>query len=214
MKFKKIILKGLLIISLAGAILPVFSNTIVNAQSTVKVIRSNVEHVVETYNYKYLSQLPKEKANTYKKALLTILNGRILSKDSMYKVIHNIDKLAAKENNILIVESRSSFWDGQGITVDEFGATVDTALILLSGGGATGVKVAINALISRYGYSGAINLIVSKLAQLGLGAFVSQLRQALPWIIGLTSPGKGIARYIDSIDFYPSTSNGRINFWP
>lgn len=80
-----------------------------------------------------------------------------------------------------------------------------------SGGGAGGVKVAINSLISKFGKQGAIEIIINKLTQLGLGAFKNQIRRTLPWIIGLTSSGKGIADFIDSLDL--NKNNGRINLW-
>lgn len=211
MKFKKIVSIGLLSVSLGGFIVPSVSTSIVHAQSSVSD-SSKIRSFVETYKYKYISQLSKENADKYKNALILGLKSKNLNEESANKVVESIDKLAAKENNILIIESRANFWDGQGITVDEFGATIDTALILLSGGGAAGAKAAINGLIAKFGQQVAVDMIVNKLVQLGLGAFVSQLRRALPWIIGLTSPGKGIANFIDSIDFYKN--NGRINFWP
>lgn len=211
MNFKKMVTAGLLSITLGGMIIPTLSTPIAHAQSNVSD-SVDIRSFVETYEYKYISQLSKESSDKYKNALILGLKDKRLTKESANRVVKSIDRLAAKENNILIIESRADFWDGQGITVDMFAGTIDTALILLSGGGAGGAKAAIKGLISKFGQQGAINMIVNKLTQLGLGAFASQIRGALPWIIGLTSPGMGIANFVDSIDFHKN--NGRINFWP
>ncbi|MBF0780381.1 MULTISPECIES: hypothetical protein [unclassified Granulicatella] len=172
----------------------------------------DISNYVDSYNYQYISKLSNEKAIIYKNALKLGLSNKKLGKQSIDKVIENIDKLAAKENDIPIFEFRGNFWDGQGITTDELGATIDVALMVLTGGAPGGAKAAVQALIAKHGKHKAVQIIASKLSSLGLGAFVSKIIPFIDAFIYLTSPGKGIASFIDSIDFHKD--NGRINLWP
>ncbi|MBF0780382.1 MULTISPECIES: hypothetical protein [unclassified Granulicatella] len=137
----------------------------------------DISNYVDNYNYQYISKLSNEKAIIYKNALKSGLSNKKLGKQSIDKVIENIDKLAA---------------------------TIDVA--------PGGAKAAISALISKVRKQKAMEIILNKLSQLGLGAFKEQIKKALPWIVALTSLDRGIASFIDSIDFHKD--NGRINLWP
>lgn len=186
----------------------------INANGNFENYKSSdqVMNIVNNYDYKYISKLDNDKADLYKNAIKNVLSDSNFSVFEVNSIISKIDEFAARENGLPVFKLRGNFWDGKGITTDELGATIDVALIVLSGGGFGSAKAAIGSLISKYGQKGAVKMIVSKLTELGLGAFASKVAPIIPAIVNLTSPGKGIAEFIDSIDFYKN--NGRINLWP
>lgn len=197
------------------------STAIVNAKNfkTIEDVRinENVYRYVNTYRYKYISRLSQPDQERYKKALEISLSSLTnISEKTINSVIKRIDMFAGRENGMVIKIARANFFDMKGITVDEFGATINAIILAFAisstGGSAGGVKVAVKAMIAKYGKKTFIDMVAKKITKLGLGFLAGKIKQALPFLITLTSPGKAIAQFIDANDFYPN--NGRINFWP
>ncbi|KLI77157.1 hypothetical protein AAW28_00940 [Lacticaseibacillus casei] len=94
-----------------------------------------------------------------------------------------------------------SVW--QGITVDQMGATIDTALGIALSAGTGGLAAAIGN-VGKHAAESALRTVVVKF----LGS--EGLKQGIDYALALTSPGKYIAEQWDNNDAYPS--NGIINF--
>lgn len=100
------------------------------------------------------------------------------------------------------VATRSNW---QGITVDQMGALIDTAIGTALGAGVGGVAAAIKSS----GKKAAKGALKKALVKYGLvGSFITET--TLDYVLNLTSPGTQIAKYWDQNDSVPS--NGRINF--
>lgn len=93
----------------------------------------------------------------------------------------------------------------QGITVDQMGALIDTAVGVALGAGVGGLAAA----IKYQGKHAAKSALKSALIKYGLlGGVVSDA--VLDFALNLTSPGYHVAKYWDQHDKVPN--NGRINF--
>ncbi|MFC3928243.1 hypothetical protein ACVR05_06630 [Streptococcus caprae] len=93
----------------------------------------------------------------------------------------------------------------QGITVDQMGALIDTAIGTALGAGVGGLAAAIKSS----GKEAAKSALKTALVKYGLiGTVISQ--PLLDFALNLISPGHHIATYWDQHDAVPN--NGRINF--
>ena len=108
--------------------------------------------------------------------------------------------------------SRAGFWDGKGITVDEFAVAFSTIVQTLIGGYAT-----LGAYAAKHGQKLAREMMsraakaAAKRFGILTGMFSGILETAFNVLDFYGNVGLALAKFIDARDYYPK--NGRINMW-
>ncbi|GEQ33514.1 hypothetical protein ACEN4P_12065 [Marinilactibacillus psychrotolerans] len=198
---KKFILTTLAGVSLSSAISP----TILNVSA------SEAENTSYHENIKYQQSLTETEINHLVKELsksYPSLSDEYL-RQGIYKQLRG-DYTITPYSQVVYnpnIEKTEAFralgW--QGITVDQMGAFLDTALGIALGGAVGGIAAA----IKNRGKHEAKSALRDAMIKYGLvGGIVSDA--VLDFALNLTSPGYHVAKYWDRHDRVPN--NGRINF--
>lgn len=200
-KFRKIAVVGMSCLTLGGFVAPVVSNTVyAESLKSFNKIDVDVSEYVDNYNFKYISKLTPTEFAKYKNALKISLSQH--KNTDKEKVIFLVEKMVAKENDMIFIESR--FFDWQGITVDQMGAAIDTAIAVATGGTAAFLANSVKHA-GKHAIKSTLRSVISKFFG---NWFVNDV--AIDFMLNLASPGTWLATEWDKNDKVPN--NGRINF--
>lgn len=133
----------------------------------------------------YLNKLDHAKQSQYKDTLKTVLFSKKYAKMNKDRVISLIDNFIAKENGLAVYSTRANFLEGQGITVDEMAATLNTAIGLLVAGGI--------GAFTHIGKHEVVSILRRVISRFFGNFWVSN--GLLNWLSNLLEPGKAIAKW-------------------
>ena len=126
-----------------------------------------------------------------------------LTKERIYEIVYQ---------SLSPYRSKAGFWDGKGITVDEFALAFSTIVATLLGGYGS-----LGAYAAKHGQKMAREMLsrAAKAAAKRFGVLTNVFTKILQGAFGILdfygNVGLALAKYIDSKDYYPN--NGRINVW-
>lgn len=126
-----------------------------------------------------------------------------LTKERIYEIVYQ---------SLSPYRSKAGFWDGKGITVDEFAIAFATIVQTLIGGYAT-----LGAYAAKHGQKLAREMMsraakaAAKRFGILTGMFAGILETAFKVLNFYGNVGLALAKFIDARDYYPN--NGRINMW-
>ncbi|WP_206853531.1 hypothetical protein [Candidatus Enterococcus mangumiae] len=129
-------------------------------------------------------------------------------RDGVYKQLrgdYTIDPISTDQGVYITDPSLALRSPWQGITVNQMGAFIDTAIGIAIGGAIGGLAAA----MKKVGKHAAISAVKAALIKYGMvGGFITQ--NVIDFVFNLNSPGAYLAKYWDQRDKVPN--NGRINF--